>query len=212
LAKSRTRSEVTIMKFKTIALFGLSVAISAAAASHRFQDSAHSMGMLKIGGGTARHPALLDKGRDSYVLIATAGVVPPFRGNARVVFEGGRGLEATFHNAEPAVNFGFHHRPGFRGDTYYDLRPEDRIALWVRIKRKVPPDGKEGQQGESVPSGADAAAECPQCTTEKAVKAAKGKRGNGGGPALAFYDTATDGQLLKIPIRFVGSGGDSHGR
>lgn len=178
------------MKFSTVALFGLSVVISAVAAHHRFHDSAHAMGMLKAGGGSARHPAVLDKERDSHVLIATAGVVPPFRGNARVVLEGGRGLAATFHNAEPVVNFGFHRRPAFRGDTYYDLRPKDRIALWVRItRRKGLPERTSGRSAVSLP------AEKIRTT----------------GPVLAFYDTATNDRLLSIPIRFIASGGERHG-
>ncbi|MGA7826851.1 MAG: hypothetical protein WCA04_04280 [Geobacteraceae bacterium] len=197
------------MKYSTIGIFILSAAISTLAAHHRFQDSAHSMGMLKVGGGLARHPAMLDKERDSYVLIATAGVIPPFHGNARVVLEGGQGLEATFHNAEPALNFAFHHRPGFRGDTYYDLRPRDRIALWVRIKRNGPPWAKSRQGGGPVSSALDAANGCPRCVAEKGVVTVKAKSG---GPALVFYDTETNGQLLRIPIKFVGAGGGRHER
>ncbi|MHC1697048.1 MAG: hypothetical protein AB9919_03075 [Geobacteraceae bacterium] len=196
------------MKYSTIALFGLTVVISALAAHQRFHDSAHAMGMLKIGGGSARHPAVLDKERDSYVLIATASVVPPFRGNARVVLEGGRGLAATFHNAEPAVNFGFHRRPEFRGDTYYDLRPKDRIALWVRIRRHILPESNPGQVGESVAAGPDSSTDCPQHLTTEGLPA---ERRRTAGPVLAFYDTATNGRLLSIPIRFIASGGDSHG-
>lgn len=195
------------MKFSSIGIFILSAAISALAAHHRFQDSAHSMGMLKVGGGMARHPAVLDKERDSYVLIATAGVVPPFRGNARVVLEGGQGLAATFHNAEPAVNLSFHHRPGFHGDTYYDLRPKDRIALWVRIKRTGPSAEKTGQEGGSLSSVADTSKECPRCVSEQGAVIGGVRRG---GTALAFYDTATNGQLLRIPIKFSGAGGENH--
>ncbi len=197
------------MKFSTIALFSLSVVISAVAAHYRFHDSAHAIGMLKIGGGTARHPAVLDKERDSHVLIATAGVVPPFRGNARVVLEGGRGLSATFHNAEPAVNLGLHHRPEFRGDTYYDLRPKDRIALWVRITRNDKLESISSQIGASVPAGADALTDCPQHPAGSGLPAGKNRSA---GPALAFYDTATNDRLLGIPLRFVASGGASHGR
>lgn len=197
------------MKYSTIVLFGLSVLISTVAAHHRFHDSAHAIGMLKIGGGSARHPAVLDRERDSSVLIATAGVVPPFRGNARVVLEGGRGLAATFHNAEPAVNLGFHHRPEFRGDTYYDLRPKDRIALWVRITRKGKPEDVSGKAGASVPTAPAVPADCPQHPAEGVRPA---ERGRPDGPALAFYDTATNDRLLSIPLRFVASGGASHGR
>ncbi len=123
------------MSGKILLIFFVSAAIFMLAATYRFHDSAHAMGMIKKGGGMARHPALLDKDRDSYVLIATAGVVPPYQGNARVVLEGDPTLTATFHNSEPALDLGFHRHPEFRNNTYYDLRPRDRIALWVKIKR-----------------------------------------------------------------------------
>jgi hypothetical protein len=172
------------MSIKTITAFLLAVAVCGVAATHRFHDSAHAMGTLKRGGGQARHPALLDRDRDSWVLIATAGVVPPFRGNARVALEGNQGLGATFHNAGPAVNLGLHHRPEFRADTYYDLRPGDRIALWVKLSRNIQHD---------------------ECVSEQA-----GTRRPEA--ALAFYDTATDARLLTIPIRFIGKeGGNGHG-
>lgn len=170
------------MTIKAIAVFLLAVAICGFAAVHRFHDSAHAMGTLKRGGGQARHPALLDQDRDSWVLIATAGVVPPFRGNARVALEGNPALSATFHNARPAVNLGLHHRPEFRGDTYYDLRPGDRIALWVKLSR----------------NGGD---QVHRSMTERMRPPAT---------TLAFFDTATDGRLLTIPIRFLAKGGEGH--
>lgn len=171
------------MNIKTITAFLLAVAVCGVAATHRFHDTAHAMGTLKRGGGQARHPALLDQDRKSWILIATAGVVPPFRGNARVALEGNPGLEATFHNARPAVNLGLHHRPEFRADTFHDLRPGDRIALWVKLSRNVQHDEcTHGQAG----------------TQRRAT-------------TLTFYDTATDARLLTIPIRFIGKGGDGHG-
>lgn len=172
------------MNYKTIIAFLLSVTVCGVAASYRFHDSAHAMGTLKTGGGTVRHSAMLDRDRDSWVLIATAGVVPPFRGNARVVLEGDRRLAATFHNAQPAVSLGVHHRPEFRADTYYDLRPGDRIALWVKISRNEVHEGLAGAQGAAHPRET----------------------------SLAFFDTATDAKLLTIPIRFIGKGGgNGHG-
>jgi hypothetical protein len=107
------------------------------------------------------------------------------------------------------VNFSFHHRPGFHGDTYYDLRPKDRIALWVRIKRNGAPAEKAAQEGVSVSSVADASKECPRCVSGQDAVTGRAKRG---GTALAFYDTATNGQLLRIPIKFIGAGGDRHER
>lgn len=171
------------MTIKTITAFLLAVAVCGTAAVHRFHDSAHAMGTLKRGGSQARHPALLDRDRDSWVLIATAGVIPPFHGNARVALEGDPALSASFHNAQPAVDLGLYHRPEFRTDTYYGLRPGDRIALWVKIS------GNAGRQGGG------------QLTERNRPPAT----------ALAFYDTATDARLLTIPIRFIGKGGDGHG-
>lgn len=124
------------MSGRTVIIFIVSVAFFTLAANYRFHDSAHTIGMLKKGGGMARHPALLDKDRDTYMLIATAGVVPSYQGNARVVLEGDPTLTATFHNSEPAVDLGIHRHPTFRDNTYYDLRPKDKIALWVKIKRE----------------------------------------------------------------------------
>lgn len=227
------------MRCKSIVTFIVSCIIFIFAASHRFHDSAHAIGTIKKGGGKARHPALLDSDRNSYVLIATAGVVPPYRGNARVVLEGDPTLKATFHNSGPAVELGIHRHPDFKENTFYDLRPKDKVALWVKIKRDLTVPVRQATTGAetAVPS-------CSRCDTEsggeetrqpesktpapesgKKSYAERGKSRRGGwqgrdtgensatGPALAFYDTATNERLLSIPIRFTGGtegGGNAH--
>lgn len=251
------------MNGKTVLVFVVSVAFFTLAATYRFHDSAHSMGMIKKGGGLARHPALLDKHRDSYVLIATAGVMPPYKGNARVVLEGDPTLTATFYNSEVPVDLGVHRHPTFRNNTYYDLRPKDRIALWVRIKRNQVPARQQAaavtvqQRGRgaeppcsqcepddkdpvAVPSGKNLyfrpsagpegkihgpvnSAEQKRAWKDKSRDAATGtgnrRQGTGAGampadgPAVAFYDAATNEPLLRIPIRFTGGKGggeDAH--
>jgi len=245
------------MSVKTLLVFIVSVAIFTLAATYRFHDSAHAMGVIKKGGGMARHPALLDKDRDSYILIATAGVVPPYQGNARVVLEGDPGLTATFHNSEPVLDLGIHRHPEFRNNTYYDLRPRDRIALWVKIKRNqvtaqkqastalirqpetttLPPSTQcehenkgaatvaieqnnyarpstnpEGKPPESLNAGEQEAArkDRGQGSSTESGSRWRGK-GSGAkpakGPAVAFYDAATNEPLLRIPIRFTGGTG-----
>lgn len=250
------------MNGKTLLIFIISVAIFTLAATYRFHDSAHAMGVIKKGGGTARHPALLDKDRDSYILIATAGVVPPYHGNARVVIEGDQSLTATFHNSTPVLDLGIHRHPGFRNNTYYDLRPGDRIALWVKINRnRSLQDRKQNAIAMNQERLRGALPACTQCDPEnrgtdtvasesgnsgrplaesegkpaessktiehgaawkdkgQASEAGSGSkwRGKGSGekrakgPAVSFYDAATNEQLLRIPIRFTGgTGGDDN--
>lgn len=246
------------MKGKTLLIFIVSCAFFTLAATYRFHDSAHSMGMIKKGGGMARHPAVLDKDRDSYVLIATAGVMPPYRGDARVVLEGDPNLTATFHNSEVPIDLGVYRHPAFRDNTYYDLRPKDRIALWIKIKRGQSPALQHAAAAGVQQQGRGAEPPCPHCEPDEKVTAAvpdgknvhaavsttpeqssrglrkdmvgKGDnrdaaasgsrwRGNGGGtmqtqgPAVAFYDAATNEPLLRIPIRFTdgkGGGRDEH--
>ena len=251
------------MKGKTLLIFIVSCAFFTLAATYRFHDSAHSMGMIKKGGGMARHPAQLDKNRDSYVLIATAGVMPPYRGNAKVVLEGDPSLSATFHNSEVPIDLGVHRHPTFRDNTYYDLRPKDRIALWVKIRRTQSPDRQHVAATADQQQDRATVPPCPQCEQDEKVTSTvpdgtsayalpssgteqkrldpvksdghvwpgKGKnqdaaassgssrqaRGTGSmpvkGPAVAFYDAATNAPLLRIPISFIdgkGGGRDEH--
>lgn len=149
------------MRCKSIVTFIVSCIIFIFAASHRFHDSAHAIGTIKKGGGKARHPALLDSDRNSYVLIATAGVVPPYRGNARVVLEGNPTLKATFHNSGPAVDLGIHRHPDFKDNTFYDLRPKDKVALWVKIKRNLTVPVRQATTGAET-----AVPPCSRCDTK----------------------------------------------
>ena len=217
------------MNWKILLIFIASVAFFSLAAKYRFHDSAHSIGMIKKGGGMARHPALLDKDRNSYMLIATAGVMPPYQGNARVVLEGDPSLKAEFYDSVPAVDLGIYRHPEFRENTYYDLRPKDRIALWVKIKRSQAYHQQAlGMTGKPNRGAEPLCTQCEPAENDSATGARKEKgkqtamdsgnpgsrwqgKGSGAkpskGPALAFYDTSTNEPLLRIPIRFTGDAG-----
>lgn len=251
------------MNGKYLVVFIVSAAFFLMAATNRFHDSAHAIGTIKKGGGSARHPAYLDKDRESYILIATAAVIPPYSGNARVVLEGDPSLTATFHNSGPAIDMdlGLHRHPEFRDNTYFDLRPRDRVALWVKIKREQPPLTAPAPPSAGTGTArVTPAAECAQCepepaprspsiqhrqvrppasamTADHAVAASPSRQDKAGdgrlskatehrggyqtgaaswtdqqkGPAVAFYDTATNEPLLKIPIRFIGGTGGGNG-
>ena len=241
------------MSRKSILIFLISVAFFTLAAGYRFHDSAHVMGTIKAGGGKVRHPALLDRDLNNYMLIATAVVMPPYHGNARVVLEGDPALRATFHNSQPALDLGVYRHPAFRDNTYLDLRPKDRIALWIKITRDRPTARQPGVDAASRQAGNGISPSCTQCEpevngSETAIRHTKipqnrsqyseknakpgtawidrnrnldsgpGRQGTGPGtrlrgPAVTFYDTASNEPLLKIPIRFTvgaGGGGNDH--
>lgn len=187
------------MKVKTVLVFAISAAFFTLAATYRFHDSAHAMGMIRKGGGMARHPALLDKDRETYMLIATAGVMAPYRGNARVVLEGDPNLVATFYNSEVPVDLGVYRHPRFRDNTYYDLRPKDRIALWVKIRRSQGAAHQQVVDASVRPTGRGAEPPCTQCEADGKASVAvpseiKASAGPSADPAGKSHDTAKTGE------------------
>lgn len=201
------------MKTKIIIFFVLALAVSFLAANWRWGDSAHSIGLIKASGGEARHPAFLESGKDSYMLIATATVIPPYRGNARVVLEGEPRLEHKIYFSGPAMDLGLRRNPEFRNNVLYNLEPKDSIALWVEMKppRIDPVCGmiyEEGfkrisYQGKEYVFCAEGCADAFLRNPEKYMK----KQGVRGKYHLAFYDTKTSRSVLDVPIVFRGKGG-----
>jgi hypothetical protein len=195
------------MKPRAVIIFAISVAVFTLAATHRFHDSAHAIGMLKKGGGLVRHPVRLDGEKPSASLIVTARVVPPYRGDARVVLEGAPGYSYAIHNAEPAIRLPFHHRPTFRDNVYHNLRPNDKVALWVIMHHRgtVPTAPQRHPDGDSSES----------CCEQAGASGEPGKKDRQGfgrkGPLLAFYDIRSNERLLTVPISFIGTEGDRHG-
>lgn len=194
------------MKLQTVLIATASIAVCTLAAGYRFSDSAHVMGVIKKGGGTVRHGANLDPGRKRTSLIVTARVVPPYRGDARVVLEKAPGYTYTLYNSEPAISLPFRHRPSFTDNTYRDLRPHDKVALWVVMEQKQPSPNVLPGPGEG----------SSDCCLAGADRGKRGARGKGGGepkgPFLAFYDAASRERLLTVPLQVGSAGGAPHGR
>lgn len=195
------------MNIKSIVFFVLSVALSVLAASYRFHDSAHAMGVLKRGGATSRHPVVLDGQARSASLIVTARVLPPYRGDARVVLENTPGYSYTIHNSEAVIRLPFHRRPSFDGTTYRDLRPNDKVSLWLVIKPEA------AASMEVAPVVPEAGSCCgPPIFPFPDNPGSVGPESTGqNGPRLVFYDTKSNERLLAVPMRFADSGGDRHG-
>jgi hypothetical protein len=124
------------MYTKSVLVCTAAVAISLVAATYRFRDSGHAVGMLGIQGGKARHAVQLDPGKGRYVLVVTGVVQPPYRGNARVELEGTPEMDYELHLSRPVVDLGLHRAPRLSGGVLEDLRPKDKFALWVIMRPK----------------------------------------------------------------------------
>jgi hypothetical protein len=132
---------------KRILFLVVAIGLSLSAAHFRPGDSAHAIGLITREGGTVRHPIHLPAGKDAYTLILTATVIPPWRGDARVTVEGSTELDVSLHPSRPVLDLGLRHRPRFEDGVFHDLRPRDRLALWVRLK---PRDGERAEGRYSV--------------------------------------------------------------
>lgn len=200
------------MKVKSIVFFVIAVAAALLAATYRWGDSAHAIGLIRAAGGAARHPAYLSSGKESYTLIATATVIPPYRGDARVVLEGEPRIEHGIYLSEPVVDLGIRRNPALRDNVIYDLRPKDRIALWVVMKPPAidPVCGMAYGDGfiRTAYAGKDYFFCCEACA--EAFRADPGKYKDKdsirGRYNLAFYDTKNDRPILSIPVIFRGKG------
>lgn len=130
------------MRSKNLIVFIVAAAISLVAAGHRWGDSGHAIGMVRAGGGEARHPIVLEAGRTNYSLIVTATVIPPYSGDARLVLEGEPALDHEFHFSEPVIDLSLRRRPEFNEHVVLGLEPGDRLALWVVIRPAAPARGR----------------------------------------------------------------------
>ncbi len=208
------------MPSKVLLIFVASAALCTVAATHRFRDSAHSIGIISAQGGKARHPIQLEAGLDSYTLIATATVIPPYRGDVRVAVEGEPPMDIRVYNSEPAIDLNPYHHPVFRDGTLYDLRPRDRIAMWVVMTPVV-------IAPEATGAATTAAAKVDCCVADDVVDS-RSRQGRDGGPEektaglsdagrerakqfLTFSDTETRRPVLRVPITYLTTGGGEHG-
>jgi hypothetical protein len=200
------------MKIKTVIFFVLAVAVSLVAAGHRFYDSSHSMGLIGAAGGKVLHPVVLEGGRNSYTVIATATVLPLYRGDARIVLEGNPQMTYSLHNSGPIIDLGLHRHPRFENNVFYGLQPRDRLALWLVMKpaRGSKPTGP-GTTGSAASNTVSAGghASCP--LHEETSEPNPIDRGGREKLALTFYDTRTNQPVLRIPVIFKAKGKGKHG-
>jgi len=199
------------MKLKTVIFFVLAVAVSLVAAGHRFYDSSHSMGLIGAKGGKALHPFVLDGGRDFYSVIATATVLPPYRGDARIVLEGNPQMTYSLHNSGPVIDLGVHHLPKFEDNVFYGLQPRDRLAFWLVMKPAQGSNLSESGKTESAELNTESRGthSCCPLHAETSESASSGREG-GEELALTFYDTRTNQPVLRIPVIFKAKGKGNH--
>lgn len=203
------------MRIRSIITFVLAVLISLAAAEYRWGDSSHAIGLMSVNGGKARHPSFFEIGWDRYAQITTATVLPPYRGDVRVVLDGDPPLDYDIRFSEPVVDLGLHQFPDFRGDILYGLKPGDRLALWVLL-RSFPSDpvcGMSARKGDlSITFQGETFYFCGKgCLTsfQEDPGQYNSKDRPRGTYNLAFYDTNTGKSVLKVPLIFKGKE-DSH--
>lgn len=120
------------MKKLLVILFAASLSVTAAV--WRPGDSAHAMGLVSVKGGRARHPVHLPSGKERYTLVVTGTILPPYRGDARVVVEGEPALPFSVYGSDPIIDLGLRRRPYFNDQTLTGLQPRDRFTLWVVLR------------------------------------------------------------------------------
>jgi YHS domain-containing protein len=205
------------MKYKKAITFILAIAISMVAAGHRWGDSAHSMGLIKKDGGKARHASSFVSGKARYMLISTATVIPPYRGDVRVTVQGMPKMDYKLSLAGPVIDFGIKDFPKLDGNIITGLKPLDRLALWVEMKLPAvdPVCGMAHEDSftRHTYKGKEYAF-CNQMCLETFNKNPEQYRDLDhvqGKYTLAFVDTKTDKQVLGVPLVFRGKGEAQHG-
>ncbi|MHB8772581.1 MAG: hypothetical protein ACYC7J_16430 [Syntrophales bacterium] len=200
-----------MMKLKSAAVLAVAVGVFMTGATYRFHDSAHAIGRLSLQGGEVNHPVLLHEGKPLYTIIVTGRVAAPYRGDARVTIEGDLPMNYRTHTSEPVIDLGFFRRPQFRGNTLYDLREKDKVALWV-VMRSNP------QAGAAVRNSETAAADYRDldcCDVQTGPPPGDGPGTESAQSrkrlSIAFRDLRSGKSILNVPIIFRGRGESSHG-
>lgn len=202
------------MKLKSMIFLGLSVAISLIGATTRIHDSAHSIGTLSLNGGKVNHPAILDAGKSRYTIIATGTVLPPYYGDVKVTLEGKSLPVYRIFDSHPAIDLGFYRHPKFDNNTLYDLRPKDKIALWIVMTPKSNTDKttmKGVVPGETPEQMSCCETPAPLFSSTTAEGADTRERKSLQRLAIVFSDTRTQKQVLRIPVIFKEKGGNNDG-
>ena len=205
------------MRPKNVLFFIIAVSISLPGAVFRWDDSAHSIGLIKASGGEARHPVFLGGEWDRCNLISTATVIPPYRGDTKVVLEGKPELDYEIFFTGPVVDLGIRRLPKFSDNTLYGLQPRDRIALWVLMQ---PPEvdhvcgmscGKDdihwSYRGKQYCFCSDSCRVAFEADPARYPLKDRPSQTY----SLAFYDVKTGKSVLNVPITFKGKGDQGHG-
>jgi len=206
------------MNFKNVMFLVAAIALSLFAAAYRWGDSAHSMGLITVRGGKARHPAVFDGGKDRYTMITTATVIPPYKGDVRVSLNGKPELEYRLSASAPLINLNVRRLPEFRDNIFYGLFPKDRIALWLTIKAPAldPVCGMVYQQNFAARTHEGKEYYFCSKTCENIFLKEPGKfedaDGINGKYLLSFSDLKTGNPVLNIPVIFKGKGDKNHAR
>jgi YHS domain-containing protein len=197
------------------------VALSLLAAWWRWPDSAHAIGVLRAGGGKARHAVTFRAGPSSYQLVTTATVLPPWSGDARISVEGDPPLRWSAALTRPAVDLGLHDFPRLEGDVIRGLRPREHLALWLDLRAgdgvdpvcgmACPLDGAPGSGGAaSIREGASCFCSLA-CRDRFRADPGAFPPAPRGAYRLALRDARTGAPLLAIPIAFGAETGGDHG-
>jgi hypothetical protein len=196
-----------MFKWKTIIIFALAVGVSCGAASYRFGDSAHAIGMLSNKGGKARHGFMIKSGKEGYTLVMTGVVLPPYKGDVNIALEGSPAMRYSIYDSKPIVDLGIHRRPKLEGSLLSGVESGDKLALWVVMTPESDQD-LEGLFEENA-----AAAPDPSTASELLSDA----NHEGDLPLkLSFYAADSGKSLLQIPVVFAdlqadgGSNGAHH--
>ena len=196
---------------RSIITFVAAVAISTVAATSHCGDSAHSIGLITKEGGKVRHPVHFTTGTGRRMLIATATVLPPYRGDARITVEGDPPMEHQISFSKPIVDLGIRSWPEFREDTLYGLEPMDRLAIWVKMYPPADRDPVCGMQKEAgFVTAAHDGREYHFCSADcldrfrKDPDRFEGRDAVRGTYYLALHDTGTGKPVLRVPLIFQG--------
>lgn len=122
------------MKIKSIIVFLAAVGVFLLAASHRFGDSGHAICMVSKKGGSIRHALHAKKDYGRLTAIVTARVLPPYRGDVKVVLEGEKTVPHDMYLAEPVIDFGIKPWVSFNDNILSGLTPGSNFALWVVMR------------------------------------------------------------------------------
>lgn len=183
-----------------VLVFIFAVAVSLLGAVVQWGDSAHSIGLITAEGGRVRHPVTFAAGDRRSMLIATATVLPPYRGDVRLSLEGAPAIDYTVSASAPIIDLGIRRRPVLKDGVLSDLQPRDRLALFVELR----PPRLDPVCRMAV--GNDDAFCSPACEALFAADPEKYRGGEllEGSYNLAFNDLKTGRAVLKIPVRFGG--------